>query len=117
MRDALEDGILSNIPNTERNGHADQRLTNTSNITFHAIESDALLLLLDQAGIFASSDSACLADSPDPSHVIAAMKPGASARQCVRFSAFAQPSGFLGCHFVAIDTSVKSLFRLLATQC
>ena len=43
-------------------------------------------LLLDQAGICASSGSACLADSPDPSHVIAAMKPGAAARQCVRFS-------------------------------
>ncbi len=59
---------------------------NTSNITFHGIESEALLLLLDQAGICASSGSACLADSPDPSHVIAAMKSGKAARQCVRFS-------------------------------
>ncbi len=50
------------------------------------IESEALLLLLDQAGICASSGSACLADSPDPSHVIAAMKPGDAARQSVRFS-------------------------------
>ena len=56
------------------------------NITFHGIESEALLLLLDQAGICASSGSACLADSPDPSHVVAAMKPGSAARQCVRFS-------------------------------
>lgn len=47
---------------------------------------EAMLLLLDQAGICASSGSACLADSPDPSHVIAAMKPGKAARQCVRFS-------------------------------
>jgi cysteine desulfurase len=86
LRDALEEGILSSVPNTERNGHATQRLGNTSNITFHGIESEALLLLLDQAGICASSGSACLADSPDPSHVIAAMKPGSAARQCVRFS-------------------------------
>lgn len=86
LRDTLEEGILSSIPNTERNGHATQRLANTTNITFHGIESEALLLLLDQAGICASSGSACLADTPDPSHVIAAMKPGASARQCVRFS-------------------------------
>ncbi len=86
IRDALEQGILSNIPNTELNGHPTQRLANTTNITFHGIESEALLLLLDQAGICASSGSACLADSPDPSHVIAAMKPGPSARQCVRFS-------------------------------
>lgn len=86
LRDALEEGILSTIPNTERNGHATQRLANTANITFQGIESEALLLLLDQAGICASSGSACLADSPDPSHVIAAMKPGKAARQCVRLS-------------------------------
>lgn len=86
LRDALEQGILSTIPNTELNGHPTQRLANTTNITFHGIESEALLLLLDQAGICASSGSACLADSPDPSHVIAAMKPGCAARQCVRFS-------------------------------
>lgn len=77
---------LTTIPNTELNGHKDQRLANTTNITFHGIESEALLLLLDQAGICASSGSACLADSPDPSHVIAAMKPGNAARQSVRFS-------------------------------
>lgn len=86
LRDALEEGILSTVPNTERNGHATQRLANTTNITFHGIESEALLLLLDQAGICASSGSACLADSPDPSHVIAAMKKGKAARQCVRLS-------------------------------
>ena len=87
LRDALEQGILTKIPHTEFNGHPVQRLANTTNITFPSIESEALLLLLDQAGICASSGSACLADSPDPSHVVAAMKPGsAAARQCVRFS-------------------------------
>jgi cysteine desulfurase len=86
LRAALEDGILSAIADTEINGHKTQRLANTTNITFHGIESEALLLLLDQVGICASSGSACLADSPDPSHVIAAMKPGSAARQCVRLS-------------------------------
>ena len=86
LRDALEQGILTTIPQTELNGHPALRLANTTNITFHGIESEALLLLLDQAGICASSGSACLADSPDPSHVVAAMKPGSAARQCVRFS-------------------------------
>ena len=86
MRDALENGILTAIPQTELNGHPTLRLANTTNITFHGIESEALLLLLDQAGICASSGSACLADSPDPSHVVAAMKPGSAARQCIRFS-------------------------------
>ncbi len=59
-------------------------------IVFTGIESEALLLLLDQAGICASAGSACLAclaDSDEPSHVVRAMKPeSAASRQMVRFS-------------------------------
>lgn len=87
LRDALEAGILISIPNTELNGHKTQRLANTTNITFRGIESEALLILLDQEGICASSGSACLADSDEPSHVIKAMKPDTVAsRQMIRFS-------------------------------
>jgi len=87
LRDALEDGLLSSIPNTELNGHKTERLANTTNITFRGIESEALLILLDQEGIYASSGSACLADSDEPSHVVKAMKPDSTAsRQMIRFS-------------------------------
>jgi cysteine desulfurase len=87
LRDALEKGILSTIPNTELNGHTTQRLANTTNITFGGIESEALLLLLDQEGVCASSGSACLAESEEPSHVLKAMKPESGAsRQMIRFS-------------------------------
>jgi len=87
LRDALEEGILASIPNTELNGDKTQRLANTTNITFHGIESEALLILLDQDGICASSGSACLADSDEPSHVVKAMKPDSTAsRQMIRFS-------------------------------
>jgi cysteine desulfurase len=87
LRDELEEGILSSIPDTELNGHKGQRLANTTNITFHGIESEALLTLLDKEGICASSGSACLADSDEPSHVIKAMKSqSAASRQMIRFS-------------------------------
>jgi cysteine desulfurase len=87
LREALERGILEGVPETEINGHPTQRLANTTNITFHGIESEALLLLLDQEGICASSGSACLADSDEPSHVVRAMKPDTGAsRQMIRFS-------------------------------
>jgi len=87
LRDALEEGILKSIPNTELNGHKTLRLANTTNITFHGIESEALLILLDKEGICASSGSACLADSDEPSHVIKAMKPeSAASRHMIRFS-------------------------------
>ena len=87
LRDALEGRILAGVGGTELNGHPTLRLSNTSNITFNGVESDALLLLLDEEGICASSGSACFADSTEPSHVIRAMKPEAGeARQSVRLS-------------------------------
>jgi cysteine desulfurase len=87
LRDSLEEGILSSIPNTELNGHKTQRLANTTNITFHGIESEALLILLDKDGLCASSGSACLADSDEPSHVVKAMKPESGAsREMIRLS-------------------------------
>lgn len=87
LRDELENGILSSIPNTELNGNRAHRLPNTTNITFHGIEAEALLILLDQQGICASSGSACLADSDEPSHVVQAMKTGlAIGRHMIRFS-------------------------------
>jgi cysteine desulfurase len=87
LRDQLETNIRSKISNTEVNGHPDFRLTNTTNITFRGVESDALLVLLDQAGICASKGSACLGNSDGPSHVIKAMKPdGVTARESLRFS-------------------------------
>ena len=87
LRDALEEGILGTVPNTELNGHKTERLSNTTNITFRSVESEALLVLLDQAGICASMGAACLGNSDGPSHVIKAMKPdGLASRQSLRFS-------------------------------
>lgn len=87
LRDLLEKSILTKISNTEVNGHPDLRLTNTTNIRFRGVESETLLVLLDQAGICASKGSACLGNSDGPSHVIKAMKPGGvTARESLRFS-------------------------------
>ena len=104
LRDALEDGILQSVPKTELNGHKTQRLANTTNITFNGIESEALLILLDKERVCASSGSACLADSEEPSHVIKAMKPEtAASRQMIRFS-FGLSNG---------DGEVKRALRIL----
>ena len=87
LRDELEEGILGSVPSTELNGHKTERLANTANISLQGIESEALLIMLDKEGICASSGSACLADSDEPSHVVKAMKPDTSAfRQMIWFS-------------------------------
>lgn len=58
---------------------SDRALANTTSLTFPGVEAEALLLLLDQAGVCASAGSACLVDSDEPSHVIRAMKPEGAA--------------------------------------
>lgn len=87
LRDRMEKTILSTIPDTFRNGSRDARLPNTSNIAFDFVEAEAILLLLDQLGICASSGSACTTGSLDPSHVLTAMglNPTRS-RGSIRFS-------------------------------
>lgn len=87
LRDQLENTILRTIPKTTRNGAREPRLPNTSNIAFEGIEAEAILMMLDQAGICASSGSACTTGSLEPSHVLRAMGLGASrARGSLRFS-------------------------------
>ena len=87
LRDKLENGILRNIPGTVRNGGKEPRLPNTTNIAFDGVEAEGILLLLDQAGVCASSGSACTSGSLDPSHVLLAMGCSAArARGSVRFS-------------------------------
>ncbi len=70
MRDRLIDGILEKIPNTRLNGPREGRLPGNVNVSFEFIEGESLLLLLDMAGIMASTGSACSSASLEPSHVL-----------------------------------------------
>lgn len=73
LRDRLESGVLGSIPGTRVNGHAEQRLPNTSNIAFPGVSAEALLLLLDKENVCASAGSACTTGSMEASHVLKAM--------------------------------------------
>ena len=87
LRDHLENGILTSVPDTARNGGRDLRLSNTAYIAFDGIEAEAVLMMLDQIGICASSGSACTTGALEPSHVLTAMGVRPSlARGSVRFS-------------------------------
>ena len=70
------DKLISELLKIERsrlNGHREKRLPGNVNISFEGIEGESLLLLLDMAGICASSGSACTSGSLDPSHVLLAI--------------------------------------------
>ena len=87
MRDRLQAGLLAAIPNCKVNGDEAHRLPNTVNVSFEAVEGEALLLQMDRYGICASSGSACTSGSLEPSHVLRAMGvPFTYAHGSVRFS-------------------------------
>ena len=87
LRDRLEQGLLATIPNSQVNGDTEHRLPNTSSVAFKFVEGEAILLMLDQYGICASSGSACTSGSLEPSHVLRAMGvPFTFAHGSIRFS-------------------------------
>jgi cysteine desulfurase len=87
LRDRLWDGIQRNFPQAVRNGHPVLALANTLNVSFPGMDGEALLIGLDLEGVCASSGSACMVGSVQPSHVLLAMgvEPGL-ASSTVRFS-------------------------------
>jgi cysteine desulfurase len=87
LRDRLEYTILNTVANTKVNGDRDNRLPNTTNISFEFVEGEGILLMMDEFGICASSGSACTSGSLQPSHVLRAMGiPFTMAHGSIRFS-------------------------------
>lgn len=73
LRDTLASKILKKVPGTSVNGGAEQSLPNILNISFDGVESEALVLYLNAAGIAVSGKSACKSSDEGPSHVILAI--------------------------------------------
>jgi cysteine desulfurase len=73
LRDRLQNGISETIPDCRLNGHPVRRLPGNLNMSFEYIEGESMLLLLDDAGICASTGSACTSGSLEPSHVLRAI--------------------------------------------
>lgn len=87
LRDKLEKQILTKITQSRVNGDTANRLPNTTNISFEYVEGEAILLLMNEHGICASSGSACTSGSLQPSHVLRAMGvPFTMAHGSIRFS-------------------------------
>lgn len=72
-RDMLIKKLLT-LPNTRLNGHPTQRLPQNVHISFSGISGEAILVALDQAGLAASTGSACAAGSIEESHVLRAIR-------------------------------------------
>jgi cysteine desulfurase len=87
MRNTFETALLSSLSHIKINGDEEHRLPNTSNLTFTGVDSEALLMLLDEKQIYCSAGSACTSGSHAPSHVLKAMGiTDTQARSSLRFS-------------------------------
>ncbi|MBI4710073.1 MAG: cysteine desulfurase NifS [Nitrospirae bacterium] len=87
LRDRLEQGLLKSCPNARINGGVENRLPNTTNMSFEYVEGEAILLRLNEYNICASSGSACTSGALEPSHVLRAMGvPFTAIHGSIRFS-------------------------------
>ncbi len=73
QRDRLVDGLLAAVPHTIETVPREMKIAGSAHVCFDGIENEALLYLLDRAGLCASAASACASGAMDPSHVLAAM--------------------------------------------
>jgi cysteine desulfurase len=109
MRDRLQDTLMSAIPHARINGGGAERLPNTTSIAFEYVEGEAILLLLSEFGICASSGSACTSGSLEPSHVLRAMGvPFTCAHGSIRFSLSRYTTD------AEIDTVIRELPPIIA---
>lgn len=89
LRDRLVAGVRAAIPEAVLNGVDDGsgRLPGNAHFTFPGCEGDALLMLLDAAGVECSTGSACTSGVPEPSHVLLALGADPLQARCsLRFS-------------------------------
>ena len=73
LRDHLERQVSSLINRAQVNGDSERRVPNVSNLSFHGVDGESLLIALDLKGIAVSTGSACASGSLEPSHVLTAL--------------------------------------------
>ncbi len=71
LRDRLEAGLFTVVPQIHLNGHPTRRLPNNLNVSFELVEGEALMMAMRDIAV--SSGSACTSANPEPSHVLLAM--------------------------------------------
>jgi cysteine desulfurase len=111
LRDRLEAGILTRIPDTGANGARERRTPNTTNIYFDGIDGEALVIALDLRGFAVSTGAACSSGAVEPSHVLTAtgLTPE-RARASIRFSlGRSNTIGQVDALIEAVEDSVRHL--------
>ena len=87
LRDALVDGLRDRLDDVHETVAREKKVAGSAHVCIDGIENEALLYLLDEAGVCASAASACASGAMEPSHVLAAMGvPNDRARGALRLT-------------------------------
>lgn len=73
LRDRLRDGLLSSISGAFVNGAPESTTAGHLHLGFPGVESEALLVMMDQRDLYAAAGSSCSSGATEISHVLAAM--------------------------------------------
>ncbi|MEK7626972.1 MAG: cysteine desulfurase family protein [Patescibacteria group bacterium] len=73
LRDYFIGELFKRIPKIRLNGHMVKRLSSNVNVSILDIEGEALILRLNEKGVYCSTGSACASGSLEPSYVIMAL--------------------------------------------
>lgn len=73
LRDRLAEGLTSAIAGCTESGDREHKVAGSCSLLLAGVESEELLVLMDQAGICATAASSCASGAMESSHVLAAM--------------------------------------------
>jgi cysteine desulfurase len=116
LRDRLADGLAAAVPGCAESGDRRGRVAGSCHVLVEGVESEALLVLLDRAGVCASAGSSCASGAMEPSPVLAAMGvPPALAAGALRLSlGWSSTDADVDAALDAVPTAVGRLRRSAA---
>ena len=111
LRDRLRDELLRAIPDAFVNGAPDRQTAGHLHLGFPGVESEAILVMLDDRGVYAAAGSSCSSGATEISHVLAAMgMEKAAATASIRLSlGYASTDADVAAAVAAIPRAVEQL--------
>lgn len=73
LRDRLADGLVATVPGLSETGARHRKVAGCCHVCIDGVESESLLFLLEDRGVYASAASSCSSGAMEPSHVLSAM--------------------------------------------
>jgi cysteine desulfurase len=112
LRDRLGDGLLATVAGAVETGDRAHKVAGSLHLRIAGVESEALVVLLDEAGVAASAGAACSSGAVEDSHVLLSMGLGhEEAGSGIRLSLGATTTGAEIDHALAVFPGAVAQLR------